>query len=81
MVDPFRLIGAAGIVLIAIGIILRDRKRQDMMYILGGICLEAYSIYIGDIIFIVLQLIFTMAAVYDLVKLRFPGTKRNSFKK
>lgn len=39
-----------------------------MLYIIGGICLEIYSIYLHDLIFIILQIVFTLAAVYDLVK-------------
>ncbi|MCK4589410.1 MAG: hypothetical protein KAT77_03140 [Nanoarchaeota archaeon] len=71
MISIFKLIGALGIILIAIGIILKKRKVQDVLFILGGICLETYSIYINDIIFIILQLIFILAAVYDLVKIQF----------
>jgi hypothetical protein len=67
----FKTIGALGILLISIGIISKKRKTQDIFYILGGLCLEAYSIYIGDLIFIILQIIFTLAAVYDFAKIRF----------
>lgn len=63
--DIFKIIGATGLLLIAIGIVIRRRRTQDILYICGGLCLEAYSIYLGDIIFIVLQIIFTMAALYD----------------
>ncbi len=69
--DIFKIIGALGIILISIGIINKKRKVQDLFYILGGICLEIYSVYIGDLIFIILQIIFTIAAVYDLVKIHF----------
>lgn len=62
----FKLIGAFGLLLISIGIITKERKRQDILYIIGGVCLEIYSIYLGDIIFIILQIIFTLAAIYDL---------------
>jgi len=65
MIEVFRIIGVLGILLITLGIILRKRKEQDILYIAGGICLEIYSLYIGDLIFIVLQIIFTLAAVYD----------------
>ena len=71
MDEVFRLIGALGIILIAIGIIVKKRKIEDLFYIAGGLCLETYSIYIGDMIFIVLQIIFTIAAVYDFVKIQF----------
>lgn len=63
--DLFKIIGAIGILLISIGIINKKRKNQDIYYIFGGLCLEAYSLYIQDIIFIILQLIFTITAVYD----------------
>jgi len=66
--DIFKLIGALGIILISIGIITKQRKNQDIFYILGGICLEIYSIYINDLIFIILEAIFIIAAVYDFAK-------------
>lgn len=68
--DIFKFIGAAGLLLISIGIVTKQRKRQDFLYIIGGICLEIYSIYLGDIIFIILQIIFTLAAIYDVVKVQ-----------
>lgn len=64
----FKLIGAAGLLLISVGIITKKRSQQDWLYIAGGLCLEAYSIYLGDLIFIILQVVFTVAAVYDLLK-------------
>ena len=70
-IDIFKLIGAAGLLLISAGIITKQRSTQDVLYIMGGICLEIYSIYLQDVIFIVLQIIFTLAAVYDLMKLKF----------
>ncbi len=66
--DIFKLIGALGIILISIGIVTKQRKNQDIFYILGGICLEIYSIYINDLIFIILQIIFIISAIYDFNK-------------
>lgn len=66
----YKIIGAAGLLLISIGIITKNRKAQDILYVIGGLCLEAYSIYLQEIIFIILQIIFTLAAVYDLLKIR-----------
>lgn len=71
MIDIFKIIGALGIILISIGIITKKRKTQDIFYILGGLCLETYSIYIGDLIFIILQIIFTLVAIYDFAKIQF----------
>ena len=70
--NPYKFIGAAGLLLVALGIITKKRQKQDTLYILGGLCLEAYSISIKDTIFIVLQIIFTFAAVYDFVKINRP---------
>lgn len=66
-----KFIGGFGLLLISIGIITKERQKQDFLYILGGIALEIYSIYLGDYIFIVLQIIFTVAALYDLVKIKY----------
>jgi lipid-A-disaccharide synthase-like uncharacterized protein len=65
----FKIIGAIGLLVISFGIINKKRRTQDILYIFGGICLEIYSLYLGDIIFIILQIIFTVSAIYDLVKL------------
>jgi len=68
MFDLFKPIGILGLVLIIIGILIKDRQHRDILYILGGICLTIYSIYLNDTIFIVLQVVFTIAAAYDLIK-------------
>jgi len=70
MIDIFKLVGALGLILISIGIISKKRSVQDAYYIVGGVCLEIYSIYLGDSIFIILQIIFILSAVYDLIKIR-----------
>ncbi len=78
MVIPlFKIIGALGIILISIGILQKKRKIQDIYYALGGVCLLTYSIYINDLIFIVLQIIFTLTAIYDLIKINEHKRKLN----
>ncbi|MFH2028739.1 MAG: hypothetical protein ABIJ08_06380 [Nanoarchaeota archaeon] len=69
MIDLMRLIGIAGLILIIIGIMVKDRKTRDYLYIPGGICLTIYSINLKDTIFIILQVVFTIVAIYDLFKL------------
>lgn len=64
----FKIIGALGLILICAGIVTKKRKTQDIYYILGGVCLEAYSIFLGDVVFIILQMVFTISAIYDFVK-------------
>lgn len=63
----FRLLGVLGLIFIIVGVLVKRRKRKlrDILYILGGIALAAYSIYIRDTIFIILQVVFTLVAIYD----------------
>ena len=70
MISIFKLIGILGLALISIGIVTKKRARQDLFYIVGGVCLEVYSIYLGDVIFSILQIIFTIAAIYDYEKIK-----------
>ena len=73
----FKIVGALGILLISAGIVIKKRAYQNIFFIMGGLCLEIYSIYIRDIIFIILQMIFILAAVFDLVKMRLKFIKNN----
>jgi len=65
----FTTIGAIGILLICFGILTKKPKRENIYHILGGIALIVYSIYIQNTIFIILQGIFIIAAIYDLLKI------------
>ena len=67
MINLFEFIGALGLILISIGILIKKRLIQDIFYVIGGVCLEIYSIFIGNLIFIILQLIFTISAIVDLI--------------
>ena len=69
MIGIFKIIGIIGMLLIVVGIIIKNRKIEDIFYIAGGVLLEIYSIHLQDMIFIILQLIFILAAVYDLLKI------------
>lgn len=75
MIEIFEIIGILGLILIIVGIVTKKRKNQDIFYIFGGTCLTIYSNYIGDLIFIILQIIFTLAAIYDLTKIQFFKSK------
>jgi len=63
----FKVLGALGVLLISIGI-ATNKRSENILYLLGGICLLIYSFYIKDIIFIVLQIIFILSAGYALIK-------------
>ena len=66
----FRIIGAIGLVFITTGVLTKKRINQNIYFIVGGSILSIYSIYLGDPIFIPLQIIFVIAAIYELHKLK-----------
>ena len=68
--EIFQIMGALGLLMITIGVLIKDRKKEDILYIFGGIFLESYSLSIKDPIFITLQIIFILAAGYDLYTLK-----------
>lgn len=67
----FNLLSIIGLISIIIGVILINeklRKYQYIAFIIGGICLEIYSLYLADIVFIILQAVFTLSAIYGLIR-------------
>lgn len=61
--------GILGLLAITVGVILRQERQQDVVFIIGGILLAGYSAYRGDPIFLLLQIVFIIVAVMELVKL------------
>tara|TARA_Y100001951_G_C11078399_1_gene149951 strand:- start:211 stop:444 length:234 start_codon:yes stop_codon:yes gene_type:complete len=70
VINIFYLLGILGLVLIIFGVLIknRNRKKRDILYIFGGLFLVTYSFYIKDAIFITLQIVFILVAIYDLIK-------------
>ena len=66
MIDVYQILGAIGLILVSYGVIVTNRRKQDILFIIGGIFLTAYSISIGSTIFIILQIVFIIAAIYSL---------------
>ncbi len=77
MESIYTIIGAIGLILIIIGVLIKNKNRKirDIVYIFGGAFLATYSIHIKDIIFIILQIVFVLVAIYDL-KLQIKKTKK-----
>jgi len=59
----------AGTSLISAKIKIRRRYTYPLL-IIGGICLEIYSIYLGDLIFMILQAVFIISSILGLIKIR-----------
>jgi len=74
IIDIYKIIGILGLLFIIGGnFMISQKKRIRRRYtypllVIGGICLEIYSIYIGDTIFIVLQAVFIVVAIYGLIR-------------
>jgi len=79
----YQIIGSLGLVFIILGNLMIYRKaniRRRYTYpllILGGICLEIYSIHLGDKIFIILQGVFILASIFGLIKINEKWIRKN----
>ena len=61
-----KTLGALGLILITWGIFQKNLKQRDILYIIGGIFLFVYSVYLKDIIFSLLQAVFAFASIFHL---------------
>ena len=72
----FNIIAIIGLVSIISGTFLISqgkkvkRKKIYSLLLIGGVSLTIYSFYIKDIIFIVLQILYILIVIYDIIKLR-----------
>ncbi len=66
----FKILGVIGVLMICAAVLSKNRKRQNKFFLIAGFCLEIYSIYLRDLVFIVLQWVFIASALYDLGKLK-----------
>jgi len=63
----FRILGAIGLLFITYGVLTKKEVTRNIVFILGGLSLLSYSAYLKDPIFIPLQIIFTLASIYELL--------------
>lgn len=71
-----KLFGIAGLLLITYGIFAKNENRQDWIFVAGGIGLLVYSIHLRDPIFIILQIVFIAASLYELMTLNKSSKKK-----
>ena len=75
VINIYYIVAIVGLLSIISGTLLISSKpavRRRYTYpllLIGGICLEIYSIYIGDAIFIVLQAVYIVINIYGLIKI------------
>ena len=81
-INIYTIIAIIGLLSIIIGTSLiasKNNIRRRYTYpllVIGGICLEIYSIYIGDTIFIILQGVFIISSLYGLIKINESSLER-----
>lgn len=66
----YLIFGAAGLLIISFAIWSKNERKQDFLFIIGGVFLLIYSIDTDDIIFIILQIVFIASALVEILKLR-----------
>ena len=69
----FKFLGAVGLISITYGVLTKDRLKQNYLFTFGGLTLLTYSSYLKDPIFIPLQIIFTIASIYEIIRLKKNG--------
>jgi len=86
MIPFISLIAIFGLICIITGTSLISSKvsiRRRYIYpllVMGGICLLAYSIYLKDPIFIILQAVFIVSSLIGLIRIN-GSVKKNSYQK
>jgi lipid-A-disaccharide synthase-like uncharacterized protein len=81
-INIFSFIAIIGLLFIISGTLMVSRgaeirrKYTFPLLIAGGIFLEIYSIYIKDLIFIILQGFFIISAIYGLIKMNQSKNKK-----
>lgn len=66
--NTFKILGVAGLILISLAMIVKSRKTRDVFSFFGGVGLLIYSLYIKDVIFIVLQSVYILIILIDFIK-------------
>ncbi|MDP2812808.1 MAG: hypothetical protein Q8O32_03895 [bacterium] len=66
--DIYKFVGILGLVIISVGVFWQKKYLEYILYIIGGLALLVYSYSIGDWIFIILQVVFTISATSHLLR-------------
>ncbi len=66
----FIIFGIIGLIIISVAVWIKSEKRQDLLFIIGGVSLLIYSVSIKDIIFSTLQVVFIISALIEMLKLK-----------
>ncbi|PLX28409.1 hypothetical protein C0581_02320 [Candidatus Parcubacteria bacterium] len=63
------IVAALGIVLITYGVFLETERRQDLVFLVGALCLFDYALYIGNRIFMIAMAGFALASLVEFIEI------------
>lgn len=72
----FKIFGIVGLILLCASILAKERKTRDILSVIGGLALLIYSIYLKDLIFIILQAVYILVTIFDYIR-QFRESKKN----
>jgi len=61
-----KIFGVIGLILITAGVYIKDIRKRDRTYIIGGSGLLLYSVYLRDPIFMPLEAMFILSTMYHI---------------
>lgn len=68
MFNLYKFTGVIGLLLICTAMVVKDRKTRNILAFFGGIGLLIYSIYLKDLIFVILQSVYIIVVSVDFIK-------------
>jgi len=60
--------GIIGLIIISYAIWLKNETKQNVLFVIGGVCLLIYSFLIDNLIFMILQAVFVLSAAIEIAK-------------
>ena len=63
------IVAALGIILITYGVFLETERRQDLVFLIGALCLFDYALYIGNRIFMIAMAGFALASLVEFIEI------------
>ncbi|HAT03545.1 MAG TPA: hypothetical protein DCS29_02085 [Candidatus Magasanikbacteria bacterium] len=63
------IVAALGIILITYGVFLETERRQDLVFLVGALCLFDYALYIGNRIFMIAMAGFALASLVEFIEI------------
>lgn len=69
MVIVMNIVAMAGATLHIYGVFLETEKRRDLVFILGGVCLFIYALWINNKIFMLAMAGFTVGSLIEVIEI------------